>query len=317
MSRRALIIASTTFAAALMAALLSPFAVKDLRSSASSGGPPSASALSSPSPDWDKDPDLVSYAEPGEDLIDAMARSELGRDARQVDIEMAGERILEQWSAERYHGPSPEANSRLMLAERKALAAGSSPKAMGMAVSGTMRLLVVAVEFAGTDAVVDFVHPKSLTDRECITETRSFTGPLHGQIKPPGERDNNTLWRPSFDKDYYESIIFGHDGLTERVRMDLTDPDDGQPGIDMSGQTMQAFYTEASGGLVTLEPGPGGTLAWVQVPHSEAYYGASRCTGVNAPDVAAMQGLPTNPSYGFGPRQLVVDIVDAINAEHP
>ena len=49
---------------------------------------------------------------------------------------------------------------------------------------------------------------------------------------------------------------------------------DGQPGIDISGYTMKNMYEEMSKGAYTVN---GSATPWVEVPHSEAWYGASRC----------------------------------------
>jgi immune inhibitor A len=291
----------------------------------------------------------ISYAEPGEELLEALARQmdpanglDLTNgplDIRDTAATSSGDfgpaagpsgesrtralyqaqvvALLESWNSTHFHGPDTDTLSSLLENEQRALEAGSSPKALGLSVSGKMRLLVIAVEFAGSDTVEDFSHPISVHDRECVVESLTLEGPLHGRIARPGPRDNNTLWLPNFEADYYQSIVFGTEGLRQRVRPDLTDPDDGRPGIDISGQTVEAFYNEASGGALSFDPGPAGVVAWIQVPHSEAYYGASHCSGDIAPDVAAMQGLPSNPMYGFGPRQLLIDIVDVINAERP
>jgi immune inhibitor A len=257
---------------------------------------------------------IVSLAEPDEILLDALARARSGDGASPAALGAGAEAVLADWRRTNFHGPAPDDQARVLRNEQMALAAGGSPRSVGLAVSGTLRLLVIAVEFAGSDRAENISHPRSMTERTCVTETLTFTGPLHGQIPPPGPRDNNTLWLPDFGARHFENLIFGTAGITERVRMDLTDPEDGRPGIDMSGQTMQAYLDEASGGLVRLEPGPAGTVAWLQVPHSEAYYGASRCSGGQAPDVAAMNGLPGNRS---GASQLVRDAADIINQRYP
>ena len=69
-------------------------------------------------------------------------------------------------------------------------------------------------------------------------------------------------------------MLYTSEGITERVRPDLTGPD-GQPGVDISGFTMRNHYLEMSKGAYTVD---GAATPWVQVPHSEAWYGADRCT---------------------------------------
>ena len=68
-------------------------------------------------------------------------------------------------------------------------------------------------------------------------------------------------------------MLYTKTGITQRVRTDLTGPD-GQPGIDISGYTMKNMYEEMSKGAYTVD---GAATPWITVPHSEAWYGASRC----------------------------------------
>jgi immune inhibitor A len=261
---------------------------------------------------------LVSYAEPSPALVGHSVRRKLGPNASPAEIDAASNEYLASWRKTTYHGPDPVAYQRLMNNEQRALAANSSPAAMGLAVTGTLRLFAVAVEFNGTDTAPNFSHPVEVADdSECITETVTFTGPLHGQIPEPSARDNNTYRPPSFEPDYYQKLVFSTEGITERVRLDLRDPEDGQPGIDVSGQTMRNYYTEVSDGRVQFDGGPKGVVGWVQVPHSEGYYGASECVDGEPPRQQNMSGLPQNPRHGSGATQLLVDIVDAINAADP
>ena len=103
--------------------------------------------------------------------------------------------------------------------------------------------------------------------------------------------------------------------ITDRVRSDLTGPD-GQPGIDISGYTMKNMYEEMSKGAYTVS---GEASPWVEVPHSEAWYGASRCfqndDGVwTAGAIQSMNGHPDNPD---GAGALGQDAVDALAAADP
>ena len=85
-----------------------------------------------------------------------------------------------------------------------------------------------------------------------MTETVTFKGPVHNEIAAPGPRDNNTLWLERFDRAFYEKLILSEEGVTERARMDLIDPLDGKPGIDLRGLTMANFYKEVSAGKVEM-----------------------------------------------------------------
>ena len=67
-----------------------------------------------------------------------------------------------------------------------------------------------------------FAHYDENDQSACVTEPPGtvFNGPLHNQIPNPVNtgRDNNTLWVPDFNPDYYRKIIFSTEGVTEKVR---------------------------------------------------------------------------------------------------
>jgi immune inhibitor A len=111
---------------------------------------------------------------------------------------------------------------------------------------------------------------------------------------------------PDFRPSHYNKLIYTKTGLTQRVRPDLTGPD-GRPGIDLRGYTVKNHYREMSKGAYDIT---GGVAGWVQVPHSEAYYGATPCGQA----IQANTGHPDNPRQ-VG--QLVVDAVDALAASDP
>ncbi len=181
-------------------------------------------------------------------------------------------------------------------------------------VLGELKLLVIAVEFDGTDTAENFSHEVGIrAGGRCVTETVTYDGPLHGQIARPGPLDNHTTWRPSFERDFYEQMVFSAEGVTERIRPDLIDPEDGRPGIDIGGNSMANFYKEVSGGKVTFDGGPRGVTAWVKVPHSVGYYDANACRNGRP----SGSGLPSNPRFPNGTGQLIADIGAAINAADP
>ncbi|MFQ5460102.1 MAG: M6 family metalloprotease domain-containing protein, partial [Anaerolineae bacterium] len=251
--------------------------------------------------------EITSWARPQDDLVHRIAEDRAGPGASAAEIDAEAEAFLAEWSATHYHGPDPMAHDALRYREDTLLEEGVTTQE---AVSGTMRLLVIAVEFAGSDSVVDFSHEKGIRTGKCITETTTYTGPLHGQIPPPGPRDNNTYWAPSFDADFFTRMIFSTAGITERLRPELIDPEDGRAGIDISGLTMENFYQEVSGGRLSFDSGPRGPVAWVQVPHSVAYYSANACKNGRV----AGRGLPANPN---GESQLYTDLVAAVNSTYP
>ena len=168
----------------------------------------------------------------------------------------------------------------------------------------TATVFALAVDFGATET---FTIPVEQPDGSCLTETTTITGPLAGEIPPPPSTDNFTVWySPTLytsDASWYEKMIFGYEGVG-RVRMDLTDPDDGQPGIDLEGVTVQDYYDNVAGEDNVYITGTVG--GWVTVPHSEGYYGADICrTGGHGGGA----GVPV--------AQLVVDAVDVFSATNP
>ncbi len=289
----------------------------------------------------------VSYVPPSDALVYEAAAARVGPDASPAELARAAGSLRTQWQSQAYHGPAPERHAAFRARERavvSALEQGLPPSAAFDArgavlpemagagemtaeapdaldapdIEGTLRLFVVAVEFAGEDTVEEFSHPVSQIDRTCVTDTMTtYTGPLHNTIPEPSPMDNETFWLPNFDQDFYEKIILSEEGIEERPRPDLIDPEDGQPGIDFSGLTMANYYDEVSGGKVRFDAGPAGVMAWVQVPHSVAYYAANRCDEGDAGRIQSMNGLPDNPRYPNGVSTLAADVVDAINEADP
>ncbi len=115
--------------------------------------------------------------------------------------------------------------------------------------------------------------------------------------------DNNAFWVPDFSPSHYNKLIYTRTGLTQRVRPDLTGPD-GRP-----ASTCAATPSRTTTGRCPRAPttSPAEVAGWVQVPHSEAYYGATPCGQA----IQANTGHPVNPRQ-VG--QLVVDAVDALAA---
>ena len=53
-------------------------------------------------------------------------------------------------------------------------------------------------------------------------------GPLHNNIPNPAggpSPDNNSFWVPDFSSEHYNKMLYTEEGITERVRPDLTGPD--------------------------------------------------------------------------------------------
>jgi len=167
----------------------------------------------------------------------------------------------------------------------------------------TATVFYMAVDFGATET---FTLPVAQGDGSCLTETVTITGPLQGEIAQPPATDNFTLWySPSVTADagFYEDLMFGYTGAG-RVRMDLTDPNDGLPGINLAGYTMQDYYDNVAGdGNVYIS---GTVEGWITVPHSEGYYGADNCaTGSHGGGA----GVPV--------AQLVIDALQEFSQTHP
>ncbi|MEV1128492.1 immune inhibitor A domain-containing protein [Agromyces sp. NPDC049794] len=218
---------------------------------------------------------------------------------------------------------NPTAARGLAKLEATSIETGKSPKELKNLKSSTStqeaKLLTILVEFS-TTANDDFTGsyvPEAFGATECVPGNVQ-NGPLHNNIPDPATyelEDNNTMWVPDFSSEHFNKMLFTDEGITERVRPDLTGPD-GQPGIDISGYTMKAMYEEMSRGAYTVT---GEATPWVTVPHSEAYYGASLCFlneegEYEAGAIQDMQGHPENP---LGPGQLPIDAVAALADAQP
>jgi immune inhibitor A len=217
----------------------------------------------------------------------------------------------DKWAQKHHLGPNPKAAKKLAETEARAIEKNKNPAAEK---KGTeyAKLLVLLIEFDRnvTDTFTDWERPTDINDATCVTETVDKTGPEYGELPDPvtvgSGRDNNTFWVDDFSVEHYEKLMFSEEGLTDRVRTDLTGPD-GLPGFDISGYTMRNYFLENSSGFYDLS---GTVVDWLALPHSEAWYGADNCVGGRA----SMVGHPDNP---IGVQQSVVDAVDVLNAREP
>ncbi|WP_259363419.1 immune inhibitor A [Microbacterium esteraromaticum] len=254
-----------------------------------------------------------------DDAVDAPADGPIANSKGQAKRSLSGEALERATEHDRkFAQGNPKAAAQLAKNEAKALKTGKSPKALKKS-KGTQeaKLLTILVEFNGTDDFSNVQVPTEYGSTEC--KLGSVQGPtLHNGIPNPAETehlDNNSMWVPDFSSEHYNKMLFTEEGITERVRTDLTGPD-GQPGFDISGYTMKNMYEEMSRGAYSLS---GSATEWVQVPHSEGWYGASVChqneEGVwEAGAVQDQQGHPDNP---LGPGQLPIDAVAAVAASNP
>lgn len=209
-------------------------------------------------------------------------------DSSETDIQSAVDAYYQEFAKNSRTWASPE--TQLFAEQREQeLAAGNETVQSIQPVS--VKILVLPVQFSTTPEDVHYIERNYKT---CTQKNETGTdGPSQGQITAPKGSDNNTLYytpdqtsRPGF----YDSLIFGTDGITEPVRE-----------IDLAGYTVQDYYDHVAGvGNVNLS---GSVENWVAVNHSEAYYGAPGCITIDGGNVP----LGT----------LVQDAVNAFNTANP
>ncbi|MGH3356379.1 MAG: immune inhibitor A domain-containing protein, partial [Nocardioidaceae bacterium] len=255
----------------------------------------------------------------------------VGKDGRRQPATTSVERAV-AYDA-KFAAGNPVTAGELAEVEAQAIRTGSSPKEVrarrykDVEQTTEAKLLTILVEFneQATDSFADSMVPSYVfgpeAERPCEPGNVQ-SGPLHNDIPNPadGEQaDNNSMWVDDFSLEYFNKMLYTDEGITERVRPDLTGPD-GEPGIDISGYTMKNMFEEMSRGAYTVT---GEATPWVEVPHSEAWYGADTCSleeneqgemeWVAGPP-QGMQGHPDNP---LGPGALAVDAIDQLAKERP
>lgn len=234
----------------------------------------------------------------------------------------------------KYSQGNPIAAKGLASLEAESLATGANPKQLKQQKhdkkpkksnfkqaesTQEAKLLTILVEFNenANDDFTDTYVPTEFGSKQCMLGNVQ-NGPTHNGIPDPASyelEDNNSMWVPDFSSEHYNKMLFTDEGITDRVRTDLTGPD-GQPGFDISGYTMKSMYEEMSRGAYTVS---GEATPWITVPHSEGWYGASVCfqndEGVyEAGEIQDQQGHPDNPK---GPGQLPIDAVAALAEAQP
>jgi len=240
----------------------------------------------------------------------------LDRGANRAKLAPSAKMIAQAEAFDRKHsGGNPPAAEVLGSLEARAAKTGKSPRAFKKApTTQTAKLLTVLAEFNpnANDDFSGFERPTFVGSEECVTEPPGMllNGPEHNELPDPATfgrgTDNNTFWVPDFNPSHYNKLIYTKTGLTRRVRPDLTGPD-GRPGIDLRGYTVKNHYREMSKGAYDIT---GQVAGWVQVPHSEAWYGATVCG-------QPMQDNSGHPDNARQVTQLVVDAVDALAAAQP
>ena len=220
--------------------------------------------------------------------------------------------------------PNPIDYKRLEKRE-ELLLQGRFSEAAALAKTGSDKILVILVEFAGTDTAtwnpgdiwdpIGNPDPDDADPGDCsniVTETMefSYTGPLHNELpRPPSttHRAYYSVWTEDFSQEYFWDLIFGDGVFSEYTTVDGTPVT-----IDLRGYSVRQYFEEQSKGMYTIE---GDVVGWVQVPHSEAFYGVDACPGARS---YGNSGLADGyfPDGG-DPRDLVKDTIDAVVAMYP
>jgi immune inhibitor A len=300
---------------------------------AATGGSTTASATGSGAPAVKNSEHYINYA-------DVAAQPEIDED---VEIKADGRTIVHKAEGktgvgvdasvqaasdeleQKFSSGNPAAAEQLAKLEREAIRTGKSPKEIKQArykkapQTQEAKLLTILVEFEenANDDFTDLMVPTFWGSSECMPGNVQ-NGPLHNNIPNPAnasQLDNNTMWVDDFSSEHFDKMLFTDEGITERVRPDLTGPD-GEPGIDISGFTMKNMYEEMSRGAYTVA---GEATPWVTVPHSEGYYGAQLCfqNDEGEWEAGAFQTMNGHPDNPLGPGQLPIDAVAALAEAQP
>lgn len=110
----------------------------------------------------------------------------------------------------------------------------------------TDKIFVILVEFGDQR---DPRYPDTDTDPQTPGPV-TFDGPLHNTIPAPDRtRDNTTIWRPDFGRDYYRDLYFS-----------------------AGEESLKGYYERQSSGRYSVA---GDVTDWVKVPYNQARYGRS------------------------------------------
>lgn len=279
----------------------------------------------------------MNYVEPrAEEAFSEDVVADAGADAKQLNVD--AQAAIDRANAydQKFAEGNPVAAQGLAKLEAKSIETGKSPQQLKSEKGNAQnkgkknnykqaettqeaKLLTILVEF-NDEANDDFsgsMVPTEFGSDTCMPGNVQ-NGPLHNGIPNPADyelEDNNSMWVPDFSSEHFNKMLFTDEGITDRVRTDLTGPD-GKPGFDISGYTMKSMYEEMSQGAYTVT---GEATPWITVPHSEAWYGASRCFlnaegQYEAGEIQDQQGHPDNPK---GPGQLPIDAVTALADAQP
>jgi immune inhibitor A len=239
---------------------------------------------------------------PREDLVQQWVRGAeaFPKNATAAQVQAAVDNYYAKFYKRSGGWTNPKVQAMIPERERQLASGGIGPAGINPIQPVTATVLSLAVQFDATETI----------SMSCLTAPVVITGPMQGEMMPPAALDNNTVWySPTLtaNPEFYEDLAFGYEGIG-RVRMDLTDPNDGLPGINLAGYTVQDYYDHVAGdGNVAIT---GTFQGWVTVPHSEGYYGAWK--------YRASDCTPLNNDGGLAPvGQVAVDALKVFSATYP
>jgi immune inhibitor A len=206
-----------------------------------------------------------------------------------------------------------------------------------LAQTGTDRVLVILVEFNGTNTFtwtpgISTWDPYGLCEQTEFDGTNvgntnasaffaakygivaptncRYAGPLHNQIPRPlsaADDSGDSIWTADFSPAYYSNVVFGNGWTFSFNRQD------GSPaGADFTGQSVRNYYRDCSSNRYDIV---GDVVGWVKVTNSVWYYGADPLPGRKS---GASNAGHNGAIPGAGDaRRLVIDALEAVKAAYP
>jgi len=181
---------------------------------------------------------------------------------------------------------------------------GAAAATRAMTAAVTDRVLVVLVEFAGTNQftwtpgvstwdpfgqcnpaeyngynVGDAAASVYMATNHNVSTPTNFTyiGPLHNEIAQPWSAEDasgSMIWTPDFNTAYYSNIISG-DGVV----FSFTRTNGSAVYSDYTGKSVRGYFDDMSAGRHLMR---GDVVGWVRVTNSVWWYGADLCPGARS-----------------------------------
>ena len=206
-----------------------------------------------------------------------------------------------------------------------------------LARTGTDRVLIILVEFNGTNTFtwtngVSTWDPLGICEQTEYDGTNygnaaasaffaakygivaptncRYAGPLHNQIPRPLSADDasgDLIWTPDFSAAYYSNVVFGNGWTFSYNRQD-----ESPVSADFTGKSVRNYYRDFSSNRYDIV---GDVVGWVQVTNSVWFYGADGIPGRRSGATSAAYSGAI-PGAGNA-RQLVIDALEAVKAAYP